>query len=146
MPPTAPGANTPGGERAAPPILSRYAPSPDRPPLGTASPNASGIGSPFRFGSGEGFSKELWLQAPQGLRTARSGGRFAGESFDATATAQRAECLPRSTRRGVARSKAIRARHAEGVASGHSLASVRCRRRSRGAFLARESRFWRLGV
>jgi hypothetical protein len=47
-----------GGERAAPPVLSRYAPSPDRPPPGTASPNASGIGSPFRFGNGRGFLKK----------------------------------------------------------------------------------------
>jgi hypothetical protein len=38
-------------------------------------------------------------QAAQRQRTAMSGGRFAGESFDATATAQRAECLLRSTTR-----------------------------------------------
>ena len=34
-----------GGERAAPPVLAFG--SPDRPPPGTASPNAFGIGSPF---------------------------------------------------------------------------------------------------
>ena len=94
-----------------------------RPPLPPAS------APPFGLAMGEAFWKRALAPAAQRQRTARSGGRFACESFDATATAQRAECLLRSTTRGPARSKAIRARHAEGVASGHSLASVRCRRR-----------------
>ncbi len=36
-----------GGEHAVPPVLSRYAPSPDRPPWGTLSPTAYGSGSPL---------------------------------------------------------------------------------------------------
>ena len=80
------------------------------------------------------FWKRALAQAAQRQRTARSGGRFASESFDATATAQRAECLLRSTTRGPARSKVICARHAVGVASGHSLGFVRCRRCLRACF------------
>ena len=90
------------------------------PPLPTAAAPPLGL----QWG---GFFKRTLAQAPQGQRTARSGGRFACELADATATAQRAECLLRSTTRGPARSKVIRARHAEGVASGHALVeAVRC--------------------
>jgi len=111
-----------GGDPAGPPVLG-FA-SPDRPPLGTSPPlpaaAAPPVGSPVRRVL---FQKAL-APGPAGQRTARSGGRFACKSFDATATAQRAECLLRSTTRGPARSKVSCARHAAGVASGHSLASV----------------------
>ena len=132
-----------GGDPAGPPVLG-FA-SPDRPPLGTLSPTASGSGSPFGFSAGGGFKRAL-APAPQGQRTARSGGRFACKSFDATATAQRAECLLRSTTRGSARSKAICARHAEGVASGHSFWGLCGAVAVEWALQARKSPFWRLGV
>ena len=58
-----------GGERAAPPVLGRYAPSPDRPPLGTVSPTASGIGSPFWFFKrGRLFLKRAFAQGPAGAK------------------------------------------------------------------------------
>ena len=95
-----------------------------RPPMPPAS------APPFGLAVNQAFWKRALAPAAQRQRTARSGERFACESFDATATAQRAECLLRSTTRGPARSKVICARHAEGVASGHSLREfVRCRRR-----------------
>ena len=47
LPPTAPGANIPGGDPAGPPVLA-YG-SPDRPPMGTASPTAYGSGSPLNL-------------------------------------------------------------------------------------------------
>jgi len=47
LPPTAPGANIPGGDHAGPPVLAFG--SPDRPPSGTASPTAFGSGSPASF-------------------------------------------------------------------------------------------------
>ena len=50
------------------------------------------------------FEKRALAPALQVQRTARSVERFASESFDATATAQRAECLLRSTRPRPARS------------------------------------------
>ncbi len=50
LPPTAPGANIPGGDPAGPPV--RACGLPGRPPSGTASPTAYGSGSP------SGFTKE----------------------------------------------------------------------------------------
>jgi hypothetical protein len=47
LPPTAPGANLPGGDPAGPPVLAFG--SPDRPPPGTTSPTAYGTGSPLIF-------------------------------------------------------------------------------------------------
>jgi len=47
LPPTAPGANIPGGDPAGPPV--RAFGLPDRPPMGTASPTAYGSGSPRQF-------------------------------------------------------------------------------------------------
>ena len=141
VPPT----NIPGGDPAGPPVLSRSAPSPDRPPGGMLSPTASGSGPPLGFQHVGGFKRAL-APAPQGQRTARSGGRFACKSFDATATAQRAECLLRSTTRGPVRSKAICARHAEGVASGHSFWGLCGAVAGEWALQAHKSPFWRLGV
>ena len=40
------GQTSPGGEPDAPPYVRTFG-SPDRPPLGTLSPTACGIGSPF---------------------------------------------------------------------------------------------------
>jgi hypothetical protein len=58
LPPTAPGADLAGGDPAGPPVLSRCAPSPDRPPRGTSSPTACGSGSPFLvFKKAGGMSK-----------------------------------------------------------------------------------------
>ena len=115
VPPT----DIPGGDPAGPPVLG-FA-SPDRPPSGAFVPHCLRQRLPLLWFSSEGCFEKALAPAPQGQRTARSGGRFAGELADATATAQRAECLLRSTTRGPAWSKAICARHAEGVASGHSL-------------------------
>jgi len=50
LPPTAPGANIPGGDHAGPPV--RAFGSPGRPPSGTASPTAFGSGSPASFPKG----------------------------------------------------------------------------------------------
>ena len=71
------------------------------------------------FQRGEFFEKALAL-GPAGAKRSGRGWRIACDSTPEPATAQGAECLLRSTPRGFVRTKAIRARHAEGVASGHS--------------------------
>ena len=83
-----PPTNIPGGEPAVPPILSRSAPSPDRPPPGAIAPRSSG--SPQTFdnrGVLLQVTKRALAQDPKGQSRARSGGRFACELADATATA-----------------------------------------------------------
>jgi hypothetical protein len=47
LPPTAPGANLPGGDPAGPPVRAYGLPG--RPSSGTASPTAYGSGSPSKF-------------------------------------------------------------------------------------------------
>ena len=115
-------------------------------PSGDVVPHCLRQRLPFLWFSSEGFFEKALAPAPQGQRTARSGGRFACKSFDATATAQRAECLLRSTTRGPVRSKAICARHAEGVASGHSFWGLCGAVAGEWALQAHKSPFWRLGV
>ena len=112
----------PGGDPAGPPVLG-FA-SPDRPPLGTLSPTACGSGSPFGSSMGKGFFQKSFSSSPAGAKWSGRGWRFACKSPPEPATAQRAECLLRSTTRGPARSKAIRARHGEAVASGHSFSGT----------------------
>ena len=76
------------------------------------------------FQRGEFFEKALAL-GPAGAKRSGRGWRIACDSTPEPATAQGAECLLRSTPRGSVRTKAIRARHAEGVASGHSFSDWR---------------------
>ena len=75
------------------------------------------------FQRGEFFEKALAL-GPAGAKRSGRGWRIACDSTPEPATAQGAECLLRSTLRGFVRTKAIRARHAEGVASGHSFSDL----------------------
>ena len=76
------------------------------------------------FQRGEAFEKAL-ASSPAGAKRSGRGWRIACDSTPEPATAQGAECLLRSTPRGSVRTKAIRARHAEGVASGHSFSDWR---------------------
>jgi len=69
---------------------------------------------------GRGVFQKSFCSSPAGAKWSGRGWRFACKSTPEPATAQRAECLLRSPMRGPVRSKAIRARHGEAVASGHS--------------------------
>ena len=73
----------------------------------------------------EAFLKKSFSSGPSGQSESGRFGRFACKSSESFATAQRAECLLRSDTRGPSQSKAICARHAVGVASGHSLSGIR---------------------
>ncbi len=73
----------------------------------------------------EAFLKKSFSSGPLGQSESGRFGRFACKSSESFATAQRAECLLRSDTRGPSQSKAICARHAVGVASGHSLSGIR---------------------
>ena len=140
VPPT----DIPGGERAAPPVLAFG--SPDRPPLGTASPNASGIGSPSGLATGKAFLKksfsfrraaaknsEEWrairLRIVRRYRNRPKGGMFATEYYTMACTVESDPC-PARRRRGK--------RALLGVCAVPSLFA--------GVFRARKPRFWRFGV
>ena len=88
------------------------------------SPTASGSGSPFWFSNGVRLFEKALASGPAGAKRSGRGWRIACDSTPEPATAQRAECLLRSTPRGPARSEAIRARHGEAVASGHSFSDL----------------------
>ncbi len=66
MPPAAPGANPPGGDPAGPPV--RAFGLPGRPPLGTLSPHASGIGSPFPVFREKAFFEKSFGSRPAGAK------------------------------------------------------------------------------
>ena len=94
------------------------------PPWGTLSPTAYGSGSPFWFSNGVRLFEKALASGPAGAKRSGRGWRIACDSTPEPATAQGAECLLRSTPRGLVRTKAICARHAEGVASGHSFSDL----------------------
>ena len=58
-----PPTNIPGGDPAGPPVLG-FA-SPDRPPLGTLSPTASGSGSPFSGSPAKGLFEKSFGSKPR---------------------------------------------------------------------------------
>ena len=134
----------PGGERHAPPVLG-FA-SPDRPPLGTLSPTASGSGSPFRLSSEEAFLKKALAPSPAGAkrreewraiclqivrryRNRPEGGMPATEYYAMVYTVESHPC-PARRRRG------------KRALLGGPCGAVAVER----ALRARKSRFWRLGV
>ena len=82
-----PPTNITGGEPQVPPVLSRCAPSPDRPPPGLSPPLRR---LPQTFNNRDilqQVTKITLAQDPKGQSRARSGGRFACKLADATATA-----------------------------------------------------------
>ena len=93
-------------------------------PFGDVVPHCLRQRLPLWVSNGEGFFQKSFSSSPAGAKWSGRGWRFACKSTPEPATAQRAECLLRSTTRGPARSKAICARHAEGVASGHSFSDL----------------------
>jgi hypothetical protein len=64
-----PPTNIPGGDPAGPPVLG-FA-SPDRPPLGTLSPTASGSGSPFSGSPAKGLFEKSFGSKPRRGKVAR---------------------------------------------------------------------------
>ena len=141
-----PPTDLPGGDHAGPPVLSRCAPSPGRPPLGTLSPTAYGSGSPFGSPMGEGFFKRALAQAPQG----QSG---AGEDGDLLANRHRNPQPPRGRNAcyGVLREGLRgRKRFVPGTPKAWQAGTpflILPRAWPLGSVLrARKSLFWRLGV
>ena len=93
-------------------------------PFGDVVPHCLRQRLPLWVSNGGGFFQKSFSSSPAGARWSGRGWRFACKSTPEPATAQRAECLLRSPTRGPARSKAIRARHGEAVASGHSFSGT----------------------
>ena len=103
--------------------LSSASPRRIDPLWGRCPPLPPAAAPPFGFPTEWVFEKAL-ASGPAGAKRSGRGWRIACDSTPEPATAQRAECLLRSTPRGSVRTKAIRARHAEGVASGHSFSDL----------------------
>ena len=89
-------------------------------PFGDVVPHCLRQRLPLLVFQWDGFFEKALASGPAGAKRSGRGWRIACDSTPEPATAQGAECLLRSPTRVAARSKAIRARHAEGVASGHS--------------------------